>query len=55
LIVRVKGYDTEGFATGCFEYYKISQLHQSKTSMLLKVKQTINHDEDDGEGDVDLT
>jgi len=57
MIECIKGYDNEGFATACFEYDKISKLDPWKTSMLVKVKRTIN-DEDDGEdeeGDVDLT
>jgi len=56
LIECVEGYDTEGFATACMDYDRISKLDPWKTSMLVKVKRTINDDDgDEEEDDVDLT
>jgi alpha-soluble NSF attachment protein len=57
LIECVEGFDAEGFATACYEYDRISKLDPWKTSMLVKVKRTID-DDAGGEGDdddVDLT
>jgi alpha-soluble NSF attachment protein len=56
LIETVDGFDTDGFATACFEYDRISKLDPWKTSMLVKVKRTIESETGDGdEDDVDLT
>lgn len=57
LIESVEGYDVEGFSTACFEYDRISKLNPWQTSILVKVKRSIDdggEDEDD-EDDVDLT
>lgn len=57
LIDCVNNRDTEAFGTACFEYDRISKLDPWKTSILVKVKKTI----DDGGGefgedeDLDLT
>jgi alpha-soluble NSF attachment protein len=56
LVECVEGLDAELFATVCFEYDRISKLDPWKTSMLVKVKRSIQGeggDEDDD--DVDLT
>jgi alpha-soluble NSF attachment protein len=54
----VEGFDAEGFATACFDFDRVSKLDPWKTSMLVKVKRTID-DEGAGGGDddddVDLT
>ena len=56
LVECVEGFDTEGFATACFEYDRISKLDPWKTSMLVAVKRTISEgDGGDDEDDVDLT
>ena len=56
LIETVEGFDSEGFATACFEYDRISKLDPWKTSMLVKVKRTIESETGEGdEDDVDLT
>jgi alpha-soluble NSF attachment protein len=58
LVDCVEEFDPEGFATACFEYDRISKLDPWKTSMLVKVKRSIEDttgDGDDGEGDIDLT
>lgn len=58
LVECVEQFDPEGFATACFEYDRISKLDPWKTSMLVKVKRSI---EDGGGGggedddDFDLT
>jgi alpha-soluble NSF attachment protein len=56
LIDCVEGMDPDGFSTACFEYDRVSKLDPWKTSMLVKIKRTIddggNPDDDD---DVDLT
>ena len=57
LIECVENYDPEGFATACFEYDRITKLDPWKTSMLVKVKRSIEGEggtigEDD---EVDLT
>lgn len=58
LIECVKNYDAEGFGTACFEYDRISKLDPWKTSILVKVKKTID-DDAGGDGgdddDLDLT
>lgn len=57
LVDCVEGFDVEGFATACYEYDRISKLDPWKTSMLVKVKRSIQGEtEGDGEeNDVDLT
>ena len=49
LIECVQNFDAEAFGTACFEYDRISKLDPWKTSILVKVKKTI--DEAGGEGD----
>ena len=41
LVECVEQFDPEGFATACFEYDRISKLDPWKTSMLVKVKRSI--------------
>jgi alpha-soluble NSF attachment protein len=56
LVECVEGYDSEGFATACYEYDRISKLDPWKTSMLVKVKRSIQDEAGDDDGDdVDLT
>lgn len=57
LVEAVEGFDSEGFATACFEYDRISKLDPWKTSMLVKVKRSIEDEAGGGEDDddVDLT
>lgn len=58
LIECVEGFDAEGFATACFEFDRISKLDPWKTSILVRVKRSIDDgcdDEDDSDDDVDLT
>ena len=56
LIESVEGYDVEGFSTACFEYDRISKLNPWQTSILVKVKRSIDEGgDDDDEDDVDLT
>jgi alpha-soluble NSF attachment protein len=58
LVECVAGMDVESFATACFEYDRISKLDPWKTSMLVKVKRSIQDDDGTGEdedGEVDLT
>jgi len=58
LIDCVEGFDVEGFGTACFEYDRISKLDPWKTSMLVKVKRSIQDDDGGLGGDddeVDLT
>ena len=58
LVECIEGYDTEGFATACYEYDRISKLDPWKTSMLVKIKRTIDDEggeDDEDEDDVDLT
>jgi alpha-soluble NSF attachment protein len=57
LVECVEGLDAELFATVCFEYDRISKLDPWKTSMLVKVKRSIQGDEGgvEGDDDVDLT
>jgi alpha-soluble NSF attachment protein len=49
----VEGYDVETFATACYEYDRISKLDPWKTSMLVKVKRTIQ-DEAGGEDEEEV-
>lgn len=63
LVECLENYDSEGFATACFEYDRISKLDGWKTSMLVQAKRCIQNEGDNGglgdmaeEGDdVDLT
>lgn len=63
LIDCVNQYDSEGFATICYEYDRISKLDPWKTTILMKIKRTISDDNggggggggDDGDDDFDLT
>lgn len=58
LIEAVKGYDVEEFSTACYEYDRISKLNPWQTSILVKVKRSIDDGGDGGEdddSDVDLT
>lgn len=56
LVESVNGMDVEGFSTACFDYDRISKLDPWKTSMLVKIKRSIDDgDGADGEEDVDLT
>eukprot|EP00584_Thalassiosira_punctigera_P007955 CAMPEP_0172539232 /NCGR_PEP_ID=MMETSP1067-20121228/10476_1 /TAXON_ID=265564 ORGANISM="Thalassiosira punctigera, Strain Tpunct2005C2" /NCGR_SAMPLE_ID=MMETSP1067 /ASSEMBLY_ACC=CAM_ASM_000444 /LENGTH=319 /DNA_ID=CAMNT_0013324879 /DNA_START=43 /DNA_END=1002 /DNA_ORIENTATION=- len=52
LVECVEEYDPEGFATACFEYDRISKLDPWKTSMLVRVKRSIE-DIGGGGGDDD--
>jgi alpha-soluble NSF attachment protein len=57
LIECVEGMDPDGFSSACYEFDRVSKLNPWKTSMLVKIKRTIddeggNADDDD---DVDLT
>jgi len=54
LIQAVKGYDGEELSTACFEYDRISKLNPWQTSILVKVKRSIEEGDDD-DSDVDLT
>jgi alpha-soluble NSF attachment protein len=57
LIECVEGFDAEGFATACYEFDRISKLDPWKTSVLVKVKRSIDDGggDDDDDDDVDLT
>jgi alpha-soluble NSF attachment protein len=57
LVECVEGFDAEAFATACFEYDRISKLDPWKTSMLVRVKRSIQDDagEDGDDDEVDLT
>ena len=58
LVECVEGFDAEGFATACFEYDRISKLDPWKTSLLVRVKRSIEDSTGDGGGgedDFDLT
>lgn len=58
LVECVEQFDPEGYATACFEYDRISKLDPWKTSMLVKVKRSIEDSTGGGEGDdddIDLT
>jgi len=58
LLETVEQFDPDGFATACFEYDRISKLDPWKTSMLVKIKRSIEDSTGDGGGDeddVDLT
>jgi len=60
LVECVENFDSDGFATSCFEYDRISKLDPWKTSILVKVKRSIADEGGIGEnveddGDIDLT
>lgn len=57
LVAAVEGHDSEGFATACFEFDRISKLDPWKTSMLLMVRRAIDGGigGDGDEDDIDLT
>jgi len=56
LLESVENYDVEGFATACVDFDRITKLDPWKTSMLVKVRRTIEGENgDDIEDDVDLT
>jgi alpha-soluble NSF attachment protein len=58
LVECVEGLDAESFGTACFEFDRISKLDPWKTSMLVKVKRSIQDDAGEGgddDDDVDLT
>jgi alpha-soluble NSF attachment protein len=56
LVEAVDGYDVEGFSTACFEFDRISKLNPWQTSILVKVKRSIDEGgDDDDDDDVDLT
>jgi alpha-soluble NSF attachment protein len=55
LVECVEGLDPDLFETTCFEYDRISKLDPWKTSMLLKVKRSIQDVESNNDDDVDLT
>ena len=58
LVDCVDQFDAEGFATACFEYDRISKLDPWKTSILVRVKRSIEETSGgvgDGDGDIDLT
>lgn len=58
LVDCVEGFDSEGFATSCFEYDRISKLDPWKTSILVRVKRSIEDSTGGGGGDeddIDLT
>jgi len=53
LVECVEAYDAEGFGTACFEYDRISKLDPWKTSILVRVKKTIDDSAGGGDGDDD--
>ncbi len=56
LITAVNAFDSEGFATACYEYDRISKLDPWKTTILLSVRKSVEGEGDlDGDDDVDLT
>mmetsp|Transcript_16596 Transcript_16596/g.23560 ORF Transcript_16596/g.23560 Transcript_16596/m.23560 type:complete len:316 (+) Transcript_16596:135-1082(+) len=58
LVSSVENFDSESFATACFEFDRISKLDPWKTTMLVKVKRSIDGGQgvgDELEDDVDLT
>jgi len=52
LVQSAENYDTEGFATACFEFDRISKLDPWKTSMLVKAKRCIESMGEEGLGDM---
>jgi len=56
VLQSVENFDVEALATCCFEYDRITKLDPWKTSILVKIRQTIEGEGgEDGEDDVDLT
>lgn len=55
LVECVEGMDAEAFATAAFEYDRISKLDPWKTSMLVRVKRSIQEDEVGDDDEFDLT
>jgi len=60
LVDCVECFDSDGFATACFEYDRISKLDPWKTSILVKVKRSIDDEGGIGDSvmdddDIDLT
>jgi alpha-soluble NSF attachment protein len=56
LLESVEGFDVEGFSTACFDFDRISKLNPWQTSVLVKIKRSIDEGGDDGDdSDVDLT
>lgn len=55
LLEAVEGFDVEGFSTACFEYDRISKLNPWQTSILVKIKRSIDDGGDGDDEDVDLT
>jgi len=58
LIECLENFDSEGFATACFEFDRITKLDPWKTSLLVQIKRSVESSGDDGLGDdddVDLT
>lgn len=58
LVSCVEEFDPEGFATACFEYDRISKLDPWKTSLLVRVKRSIEDSTGGGgedDDDIDLT
>lgn len=57
LVEAIEGMDVEDFSTACFEFDRISKLNPWQTSILVKIKRTIDGggDGDDDDSDVDLT
>ena len=53
LVVCTDGGDSEGFATACFEYDRISKLDPWKTTVLLAIRKTIEGGGDGFDGDDD--
>ncbi|CAM9476249.1 unnamed protein product [Heterosigma akashiwo] len=55
LLEAVEGFDVDGFTDHCFQYDTISKLDPWKTSILVKIKRTINQEAAVDEEDIDLT
>jgi len=56
LVEAVEGFDVEGFSTACYEYDRISKLNPWQTSILVKIKRSVDDGGDDeDDDDVDLT
>ena len=57
LIEAIVSFDSEAFATACFEFDRISKLDPWKTTILLSVRKSVEGDagEVDDDGDIDLT
>lgn len=57
LIEAIVSFNSEAFATACFEFDRISKLDPWKTTILLSVRKSVEGDEGefDDDGDIDLT